>query len=352
MNTPRRGRLQKNSIQPGKPDRTLFHIDNAAEITPVSRHEFILPPHYLARRTFLGGASAAALATMLPGITLAAAPTDKRFVLIILRGGMDGMNVVVPYGDHDYARLRGPIAIAPPGEANGVIDLDGFFGLHPALAGIAPWYREGALLPIHAVALPYRDRSHYDGQDMLMDGWLNRALGVDERPMALSVAAAEAAGKMLADANGPRVAVFDAQGWDTHAGQKDRLAAALGGLAASLTALRAALGPAWKDTVVMMATEFGRTAHANGAGGTDHGTGAATLLAGGAVAGGKVLGQWPGLAEGKLYQGRDLMPTTDLRAVMKTVLREHLKLPQDRLESVVFPNSADARPIAGITASA
>jgi uncharacterized protein (DUF1501 family) len=163
---------------------------------------------------------------------------------------------------------------------------------------------------------------------------------------------AEAAGKMLADPNGPRIAVFDAQGWDTHAGQKGRLAAALGGLAASLTALRAALGPAWKDTVVMMATEFGRTAHANGTGGTDHGTGTATLLAGGAVAGGKVLGVWPGLAEGRLYQGRDLMPTTDLRAVMKTVLREHLKLPQDRLESAVFPNSSDARPIAGITASA
>jgi len=166
---------------------------------------------------------------------------------------------------------------------------------------------------------------------------------------------ADAAGKMLADPNGPRIAVFDAQGWDTHAGQgaaKGRLAGALGSLSASLVALRNALGPAWKETVVVMATEFGRTAHANGTGGTDHGTGTATLLAGGAVAGGKVLGRWPGLADGNLYQGRDLMPTTDLRAVFKTVLREHLRVPQDRLENAVFPNSGDAKPIAGITASA
>jgi uncharacterized protein (DUF1501 family) len=411
----------------------------------VSRNELILPQHYLARRSFLGGASAAAFTAMLPGVTLAAAPTDKRFVLIILRGAMDGLNVVVPYGDRDYANLRGEIAITRPGEADGAIDLNGFFGLHPALAEIEPWYKEGALLPIHAVASPYRDRSHFDGQDMLENGtlnprntesgWLNRALAVmgaggeriglslgqtiplalrgpaqvaswapttmpeadgnflslvqtvyrDDKRLSVALAEgikasqtahdalgtddmnagnagpgaykgqkilAEAAGKMLADPNGPRIAVFDAQGWDTHAGQKGRLAAALGGLAASLTALRTALGPAWKDTVVMMATEFGRTAHANGTGGTDHGTGTATLLAGGAVAGGKVLGQWPGLDEGRLYQGRDLMPTTDLRAVMKTVLREHLKLPQDRLESAVFPNSSDARPIAGITASA
>ena len=102
----------------------------------------------------------------------------------------------------------------------------------------------------------------------------------------------------------------------------------------------------------MMATEFGRTAHANGTGGTDHGTGTVTLLAGGGVSGGKVLGRWPGLADGQLYQSRDLMPTTDLRAVIKTVLCEHLRVPQDRLEAAVFPDSRDAKPIAGITASA
>jgi uncharacterized protein (DUF1501 family) len=401
----------------------------------------------LPRRTFMAGAGLSLLAAAAPRAVLADAPTDKRFVLIILRGAMDGMNVVAPYGDRDYASLRGQIAIGKPGEADGAIDLNGFYGLHPALAAIAPWYKEGALLPIQAVASPYRDRSHFDGQDVLENGttnahgtdigWLNRALstmgGGDKRiglaagqtiPMVLrgpvQVASwaptqlpeadasflslvqaiyqgdkrlsaaladgiratqaadqmlgsdkdqmggngggpnlykgmkvlAETTGKMLADPNGPRIAAFDAQGWDTHSGQKGRLAAALTGLSASLVALRESLGPAWKDTIVVMATEFGRTAHANGTGGTDHGTGGATLLAGGAVAGGKVLGKWPGLGEAQLYQGRDLMPTTDLRAVLKTVMREHLRIPQDKLESVVFPNSGDARPMAGITASA
>jgi len=413
----------------------------------------------LPRRAFLGGVGAAALAAGLPRVVLADAPTDKRFVLIILRGAMDGLNVVPPYGDKDYAVLRAQIAIAKPGETDGAFDLDGFFGLHPALAEIAPWYKEGALLPIHAVASPYRDRSHFDGQDMLENGtlsprdtasgWLNRALtalgggngGVGDRRIGLAVgqsiplvlrgpsqvaswapthmpeanygflslvqavyqgdqrlsaaladgirataaadhaigdgnmqaanagmaepddgkpdpykaqkALAEAAGKMLADPNGPRVAAFDTQGWDTHAGQgaaKGRLAGALGGLQASLVSLRQALGPAWKDTVVMMATEFGRTAHVNGTNGTDHGTGTAALLAGGAVAGGKVLGQWPGLADGRLYQSRDLMPTTDLRAVMKTVLSEHLGVPRDRLDGVVFPNSGDAKVMKGVVA--
>jgi uncharacterized protein (DUF1501 family) len=403
---------------------------------------FMLP-----RRTFLTGAGISLLAAAAPRAVLADAPTDKRLVLIILRGAMDGLNVVVPYGDRDYAGLRGQIAIGKPGETDGAIDLNGFYGLHPALADIAPWYGEGALLPIQAVASPYRDRSHFDGQDVLENGtltahgtdvgWLNRALaamGAGDRRIGLAVGQtiplvlrgptevaswapstlpeadasflslvqtiyqgdrrlstaldngiratraadqmlggdkdgmdggpnpnkgmkilAESAGKMLADPNGPRVAVLDAQGWDTHAGQgaaKGRLAGALSGLSASLVALRQSLGPAWKDTIVVMATEFGRTAHVNGTGGTDHGTGTATLLAGGSVSGGKVLGTWPGLAEGKLYQGRDLMPTTDLRAVLKTVLREHLRVAPDRLERVVFPNSGDARPIAGVTASA
>ena len=415
----------------------------------------------LPRRAFLSGVGAAALAAGLPRIVLADAPTDKRFVLIILRGAMDGLNVVPPYGDPNYAALRAQIAIARPGETDGANDLNGFFGLHPALAEIAPWYKEGALLPVHAVASPYRDRSHFDGQDVLengmlsprdtQSGWLNRALtalgganggGGDRRiglavgqtiPLALrgptqvaswaptrmpeandsfltlvqavyqndkllsaalvdgirataaadqaigaasapianagmadaddgkpnqykaQKALAEAAGKMLADPNGPRIAAFDTQGWDTHAAQggaKGRLANALGGLQASLVSLRAALGPVWKDTVVLMATEFGRTAHVNGTNGTDHGTATAALLAGGAVAGGKVLGEWPGLSETQLYQSRDLMPTTDLRAVIKTVLYEHLGVSRDRLDGFVFPNSSDARVLKGITRSA
>jgi uncharacterized protein (DUF1501 family) len=407
----------------------------------------------LPRRAFLGGVGAAALAAGLPRAVLADAPTDKRFVLIILRGAMDGLNVVPPCGDANYAALRAQIAIAKPGETDGATDLNGFFGLHPALAGIAPWYKEGALLPIQAVASPYRDRSHFDGQDVLENGtvnahgtevgWLNRALtamGGGDRRIGLAVgqtiplvmrgptqvaswapthmaeandsfltlvqavyqsdkrlsaaladgirataaadqamgaggapvanaaltddgkpapykalkALAEATGKMLGDPTGPRVAAFDTQGWDTHAAQggaKGRLANALGGLQASLVSLREALGPAWKDTVVLMATEFGRTARVNGTNGTDHGTGTSALLAGGAVAGGKVLGQWPGLAETQLYQDRDLMPTTDLRAVTKTLLYEHLRVPKDRLDNFVFPNSSDARVMKGVVAA-
>jgi uncharacterized protein (DUF1501 family) len=404
----------------------------------------------ISRRTALTGMGAAAFAAGLPRAVLADAPTDRRFVLIILRGAMDGLNVVVPYGDADYAKLRGQIAIARPGETDGALDLDGFYGLHPALADIAPWYKERAFLAVQAVASPYRDRSHFDGQDLLENGtlsprntesgWLNRALaamGAGNRRIGLAVGQtvplvlrgptevsswapskipeaddsflalvqsiyqsdprlasalaegirathtadrvlagenaqpaagagmaqpahqdlrviAQAAGKMLADPTGPRIAVFDAPGWDTHAGQgaaKGRLAGALGGLSASLVSLREALGPAWKDTVVATVTEFGRTAHANGTGGTDHGTASAMLLAGGAVAGGKILGKWPGLGEGRLYQGRDLMPTTDMRAVLKVVLRDHLGIPANRLDSAVFPNSGDAKAMAGVVSA-
>jgi uncharacterized protein (DUF1501 family) len=394
------------------------------------------------RRTFLGGVGGAVLAAGPARAVLADAPTDKRFVFITLRGAMDGLNVVPPHADPNYAVLRGQIAIARPGASGGATDLNGFFGLHPALSAIAPWYKEGALLPIQAVASPYRDRSHFDGQDVMENGltspletsigWLNRTLSVmggSNRQLGLAVGLtiplvlqgpiqvaswapsklaepnanflsaveyiyqgdtilapaladgieqmqtdgqllggggnpstgdyknqtilANAAGKLLADPNGPRIAVLDAEGWDTHVQQgaaTGRLANALGGLSATLVALRASLGPVWKETVVLMSTEFGRTAHANGTGGTDHGTATVTLLAGGAILGGKVLGKWPGLSETSLYQSRDLMPTTDLRAVIKTVLRNHLGVSQSLLESTVFPNSADAKPIAGIIA--
>ncbi|HLG88183.1 MAG TPA: DUF1501 domain-containing protein [Alphaproteobacteria bacterium] len=401
----------------------------------------------LSRRAILAGMGAAGLGTILPRVSLAAAETDKRFVFIILRGAMDGLNVVIPYGDRDYARLRGGIAIAKPGEEDGAVDLDGFFGLHPVLAPVAPWFKEGALLPVHSVASPYRDRSHFDGQDLLENGttnprdtrsgFLNRTLalmGASDRRLGLAVGQtvplalrgdvavaswapsrlpeadegflslvqtvyqgdkllsqaladgikatesadqvlgtskdgmgagmgdggrkaltvlADATGKMLADPNGPRIAVFDIGGWDTHAGQgaaKGRLANALGALSDGLVALRTALGPAWKDTVIMTATEFGRTAHVNGTGGTDHGTGTVALLAGGGITGGKVHGRWPGLSDGNLYQSRDLMPTTDLRSVIKAVLRDHLRLPGGKLDTIVFPDSAEAKPLASIVA--
>ncbi|NNG05124.1 MAG: DUF1501 domain-containing protein [Inquilinus sp.] len=390
----------------------------------------------VSRRMVLGGtACATALSVLDSRLALADAVTDRRFVLVILRGGLDGLAAVPPYGDRFYRQIRGGLALDDPMRGTGLADLDGFFGLHPALEPLVPWYRSGQLLPVHAVATPYRERSHFDGQDLLetgadrpggaRDGWLNRAIGLLDgggRRLGLAVGqtvplvlrgdtpvaswspailpeaddafldrlamlyrddavfgpmlaeavsvdamaesalagadrrssgrrAAEAAdlarvaGGMLAAPDGPRIAVLEVSGWDTHARQgteTGQLARSLTGLAGGLTELRAALGPAWRETIVAVVTEFGRTVAPNGTGGTDHGTGAAALLAGGRVAGGQVLADWPGLAPGRLYEGRDLAPTLDLRSVMTALLREHLELPADAVSRVVFPDGPAA----------
>jgi len=181
------------------------------------------------------------------------------------------------------------------------------------------------------------------------------ALGDMDRPRsrrggAQAADLARVAGGMLAAPDGPRIAVLEVSGWDTHAGQgaeTGRFARALTGLAGGLTELRTALGPAWGETVVAVVTEFGRTAAPNGTGGTDHGTAAAAFLAGGAVAGGRVLSDWPGLASSDLYQGRDLAPTLDLRSVFRAVLEQHLALPADAVDRAVFPDSR-VRPLPGL----
>ncbi|MDR6292022.1 MULTISPECIES: DUF1501 domain-containing protein [Inquilinus] len=387
----------------------------------------------LTRRHLLGGLAATAAATTLPArLLLAKAPIEQRFVLIILRGALDGLAAVPPYGDPDYRTLHGALAPPDPAKDGGMVDLDGHFALHPGLAPLKQWYTEGSLLPLHAVASPYRDRSHFDGQDLLetgaakldgtRDGWLNRTLGLigatdrrfgiafaEEIPLVLrgstavtswlpdrpsglppgfpdlvsnlydkdpalhaayvagldttafgkqmqdmaqgganargaggDAALAQAAGKFLADPAGSRIAVMELYGWDTHVLQVKRLNELLASYAATLQALRTGLGPAWKQTTILTVTEFGRTAAANGSGGTDHGTGSIALLAGGAVHGGRVLADWPGLSKDKLYQARDLAPTTDLRAVVKGVFRDHLGLPEDALNRVVFPGSTEA----------
>ncbi len=395
----------------------------------------------LTRRSLLGTATAAAFTAAGGRLALADAVTDRRFVLVILRGGLDGLSAVVPYGDRHYRSIRDTLALDDPMRGTGMADLDGFFGLHPALEPIAPWYRSGELLPVHAVATPYRERSHFDGQDLLEngtdrprgahDGWLNRAIGLldgGERRLGLSIgqtvplvlrgdqpvaswspavlpeandaflerlamlyrddslfgpllaeavsadamadsalagmdrrggrgganasALAQVAGGMLAAPDGPRIAVLEVGGWDTHAGQgteSGRLARGLNGLAEGMVALRDALGPAWSETVVAVVTEFGRTAAPNGTGGTDHGTGAAALLAGGRVTGGRVLADWPGLAMGALYESRDLAPTLDLRSVLAALLHEHMELPADAIDRVVFPGQA-VPPLSGLTA--
>lgn len=350
------------------------------------------------RRNFLGAASLATAAFMAaPGLALAAARTERRFVFIIQRGAADGLDIVRPAGDPGFAALRGPlIDQGPPG-----LKLDGTFSLHPALAGLGDLYGKGEALFAHAVATPYRDRSHFDGQNVLetggtapyalKDGWLNRLLTLLPRaggeaiaigpivPMALRgttavgsyapsdlpqpsddllsrvsrlydadkqlhplwSAATEArtlaagadgaargaglgrlAATFLSKPTGPRIAMIETNGWDTHNGQVGRLAGQLRQLDALVAALREGLGDSWSQTVVLVATEFGRTAAVNGTGGTDHGTGSAALLAGGAVKGGRVVADWPGLRASSLYEQRDLKPTANLDALIAGVVAE------------------------------
>lgn len=397
----------------------------------------------ISRRTFLRGLTwGAALTAFRPRLALADADTESRFVLVILRGALDGLAAVPPYGDGHYAALRGELAIPPPGSAEGALKLDGTFALNPGLPNLHARYQAGELLVVHAVASPYRERSHFDGQDLLesgaarpgaaSDGWLNRVLPAlpavrarsseqvalalaqnvplvlqgdarvgswvpakmpradsdtlariadlyaDDRYFAARLEAAlatdavaakgmqgeggrdpagalaaltSAAGRMLSTGAGPRIAVLDASGWDTHANQgahQGQLANRLRALDRGLDELRMALGDAWRKTAVLIVTEFGRTVAVNGTGGTDHGTGTCALLLGGAVVGGRVHTDWPGLAQNALRDGRDLRPTTDLRALFKGVLREHLGAQDSVLETRVFPDSGAAPPLTGL----
>ena len=374
-------------------------------------------------------------------LALAAAPTDKRFVVVILRGAMDGLSVVVPYGDPALRDLRGELVPAQPGQANGMFDLGGFYGLHPTLVNMYDMYRAGELLPVHAAAGPYRSRSHFEAQDYLesgadhrlTSGWLNRAVatlppastsptglalamgvtvplmlrgsakvgnwaphgfgtpapelyariaelnrddrltgpaiteGLQARGFAKAVmtedtpgaapapreryafsALAEAAGRLLAAPDGPRIAAMEVNGWDTHVAQMPRLEQPLRELDAGLHAMRTAMaGPAWQQTVVLIVTEFGRTARVNGDKGTDHGTATVAFVTGGAVAGGRVRADWPGLGAGRLFENRDLAPTVDVRSVAKGLLAGHLGLSGSALAQV-FPGSETASPMAGL----
>jgi len=193
------------------------------------------------------------------------------------------------------------------------------------------------------------------GNDSLLAGRLADALAAEGMVSSTVAAGAnagaqlqqtvQAAAGFLTREDGPRVAVFDTSGWDTHAnegGAQGALAQRLGVLDQGLRSLCDNLGDVWQHTAVVVVTEFGRTAAINGTRGTDHGTGAAALLVGGAVKGGKVIADWPGLSAKALYAGRDLQPTLDLRSVFKTLLRDHLAVPRAHIESQVFPDSAVA----------
>src|SRR5581483_12182323 len=162
---------------------------------------------------------------------------------------------------------------------------------------------------------------------------------------------ARGAAKLMAADDGPRIAALAFDGWDTHAnegGPVGRLANLLSGLDGALAEFESGLGPHWRDTVIVVATEFGRTARINGTEGTDHGTGTIALLAGGAVKGGRVIADWPGLKSANLYEGRDLAPTTDLRAALKGILRDHLGIGETVLAKNVFPDSAQVKPMQGL----
>ncbi|MCG2591415.1 DUF1501 domain-containing protein [Ramlibacter sp. XY19] len=361
------------------------------------------------RRGFLQLAAAGTAWLAAPRLVLAGAATQRRFVFVIQRGAADGLDTVVPYADPAYARLRGAIAL----DAASLTRMDGLFGLHPALAETAKLHSAQEALFVHAVASPYRDRSHFDGQNVLetggsapyqlKDGWLNRLVALlpkegaeavaitptlplamrgpakvtsyapsalrqapedllqrveqlyaqDAQLHALWTAAMEARGmagaplrqnpaelgqlaaRFLSQPAGPRIAMLETGGWDTHSAQGPRLANQLKNLDAMLAALRTGMGPAWVDTVVLVATEFGRTAAANGTNGTDHGTASAAMLLGGAVQGGRVLGDWPGLAS--LYEGRDLQPTTGLDALVSAAAGECFGIEPERVARALFP---------------
>ena len=390
----------------------------------------------IARRDVLKSLGLAAVAGAAPGLTLAKTGGDANFVLLLLRGAVDGLALAAPYGDGNYRRLRGELAIPAPGQSGGLLKLDGMFGLHPSLRNVHAHFSAGEAIVLHAIASPYRERSHFDGQDLLengaaevgaaRDGWLNRALlrlGDGDRAIALAqntplvlrgdkptaswapstlpdvgdgtlqrlqnlyagddffatrlrqalrsqdIAGAMAdssndrrrgddarqfaelmrsAARFLTSPDGPSIAVAELGGWDTHANQgstSGSLANRFGALDTGLGNLRQELGRAWERTVVAIVTEFGRTVRVNGTRGTDHGTATAALLLGGAVNGGTIVADWPGLAANDLHAGRDLKPTADLRSLFKAVLEEHLDLAPAIIEQQVFPDSAAARPL-------
>ena len=385
------------------------------------------------RRGFLLG-SAATLSLAGASLSVQAANTETRFVLIFLRGAMDGLNVVVPYGDGNLKMWRPALVPPEPGQTNGLGDLGGFWGLHPALQTMHALYRAGDLLPIQCVAGPNRSRSHFEAQDMMeigaeqrmTSGWLNRiagllpaspecdtalAMGIEsplilhgpiptttcdpfrtrpnvspgfydrlvamhatDRQTADEIAdglkerryidtilsgtgyqglspgfprLARAAAGMLSAPGGPRLAELELDGWDTHTLQQPRLQGALARLDEGIAVLRADLAQVWSRTAIMIVTEFGRTVRVNGTGGTDHGTGTAAFLIGGAIAGGRVLADWPGLSAGQLFEDRDLQPTLDIRAVAKGLVGPLFGLSPAGL-ATVFPDSDSLTPKTGL----
>ena len=403
---------------------------------------------YPSRRAIVGAGGALFGSAFIPRIASGAGARDPRLVVIVLRGALDGLASVGPVGDPDYVGLHGPLALQFDGPHPG-LPLDGFFALNPGMPVFGKMYRDRHALIVHATATNYRERSHFDGQDVLESGmpgpgftesgWLNRAvaalpkgdrvarlgglaigaatplvlrgnapvvgwapeiiptagddlarrvldlyaqtdpmlakamsqglqidkiaardMGTDRRdkggpgsPAGMRQAA-EGAARLVAADDGPRVAALAFEGWDTHAGEggaTGRLMQLLGGLDGAFEAFQIGLGAKWADTAIIAITEFGRTAHVNGTVGTDHGTGTVAFLAGGAIRGGRVIADWPGLKEGQLFEKRDLAPTTDLRAVLKGLLADQFGIAPAVLGQSVFPGTIAVRPMQGLIAA-
>ncbi|WP_027142112.1 DUF1501 domain-containing protein [Mesorhizobium sp. WSM3626] len=400
-------------------------------------------PHPSRRAVLMTGGALFAWA-YLPRFARAADNHDPRLIVIVLRGALDGLSAVGPVGDPDYAGLHGDIALSLSGP-HAALPLDAFFAVNPAMPVFARLFKASQAAVVHAAATGYRERSHFDGQDVLESGfagpghvatgWLNRALaslpagdrvatlgglavgpstplvirgaapvlgwapqslpapagdlatrvldlyqhrdpvlavalqkGLDANKMALddqigakpmkprggldSAAgmrqAAQGAARLIAADDGPRVAALAFDGWDTHVnegGATGRLATLLGGLDGAFEEFEKGLGERWKDTAIVAITEFGRTARINGTVGTDHGTGTVVLLAGGAIKGGRVIADWPGLKPAQLYQQRDLAPTSDVRAVLKGLLADQFGLSAAVLGEKVFPDSGAVKPM-------
>jgi uncharacterized protein (DUF1501 family) len=406
-------------------------------------------PFSPSRRGLLATAAGFGLSLQLlavPALAADGALNRRKVIVVICRGGMDGLSVAPPVGDSEYRALRGGLALSD------ALPLDGTFALHPQLTAVHALAKAGEARIVPAVATPDRARSHFEAQDVLesgaagvysvSSGWLNRtvetlsahrkvdaisigptaplilrgkvqtaswspgrgvdtaarlpsllqdlyrndallgpalARGLATQDMAkdatamLQPASAQMAGpkaglvnggpqqgreasRMLGQSlagfmrepHGPTVAAISLDGFDSHAGQANLIAQRLAGLDAVLDGLHAGLGPEWKNTVVLVATEFGRTARANGTGGTDHGTASTALVLGGALKPGGIVGDWPTLKQNALYENRDVAPTLDMRGLFKGVLAEHMALDRGVLETTIFPNSGAAKPVAGL----
>ena len=405
-----------------------------------------IPRRYFLKSSGIAMLGMAAMPAFLQRAVAAAATTGKKkMVVLFQRGAVDGLNVVVPFAEPEYYRLRPTIAIPQPNAASSAaqsaaIDLDGFFGLHPSLEPLAPIFKSGQLAIVQAVGSPDPTRSHFDAQDFMEsgtpgaksteDGWLNRAMQTTPDssatpfravafgpylPLTLQGAApavaipdlkqfkmhgppqivessfqamyaqavdtklrgvgretfeaADTLRKIDPDSYQPQngaqypasrfgrslqeiaelfkadvgleVAFLDSDGWDHHVaegGSEGRLANLLRDLGQGMAAFHQDMGDRMDDVVFISMSEFGRTAHENGNGGTDHGHANCMFVMGGAVKGGKVYARWPGMSADQLYEQRDLAVTTDYRSVLSEIISNHLG---DRDLAKVFPGFAD-----------